>query len=64
VTLFGAVSSEQMRAAQIVTSVTMAVLIGVGVVPGLRRYAGTIRLVLLAAYLVSCGVFVAWLLLR
>jgi hypothetical protein len=64
VTLFDAVSGEQMRQAQIVTGLAMAAFIGVGVVPGLRPYAARIRLVLLVAYLLACAGFVAWVLLR
>jgi hypothetical protein len=64
VTLFDAVPAEQMRQAQIVTGFAMAAFIGAGVVPGLRPYAATIRLVLLVVYLVACGAFVAWALLR
>jgi hypothetical protein len=64
VTPFDAVSGDQMRAAQIITGAAMALFVGIGVVPGLRRHAATIRLVLLAAYLVACIAFVAWVLLR
>jgi undecaprenyl pyrophosphate phosphatase UppP len=63
-TLFDAVTGEQMRQAQIVTGVALAAFIGVSVVPGLRQYASRIRLALLAVYLMACGVFVAWQLLR
>jgi hypothetical protein len=64
VTLFSAVSSEEMRAARIVTGVTMALFVGVSVAPGLRRHAGAIRLALLLVYLVVCTVFVANVLSR
>jgi hypothetical protein len=64
VTLFSAVTAEQMRQAQIITGLAMAAFIGIGVVPGLRQHAGRIRLALLTAYLMACGVFVAWQLLR
>ncbi len=63
-TLFSAVSGEDMRAAQIVTGVAMALFIAVGMAPGLRDHAGTIRLVLLVLYLLACCVFVATVLLR
>ncbi len=63
-TPFDAVSGNQMRAAQIITGAAMALFVGISVVPGLRRHAATIRLVLLAAYLVTCVAFVAWVLLR
>lgn len=62
--LFGAVSSDDMRAAQMVTAATMAGFLAAGLVPGLQRYAARIRLVLLAAYLLACGGFIAYVLLR
>ena len=64
VTLFSAVPPEQMRQAQIATGLVMAAFIGVGMVPGLRPYAWTIRLVLLVVYLVTCAAFVAWVLVK
>jgi hypothetical protein len=64
VTLFSAVSGEDMRTARIVTGVAMALFVGVSVAPGLRRHAGTIRLALLVVYLVVCAVFVVTVLLR
>ena len=64
VTLFSAVSVEDMRTARIVTGVAMALFVGVSVAPGLRRHAGTIRLALLVVYLVICAVFVASVLSR
>jgi hypothetical protein len=64
VTLFSAVTGEEMRAARLVTGVTMALFVGVSVAPGLRRHAGRIRLVLLVVYLAVCSVFVATVLSR
>jgi hypothetical protein len=64
VTLFSAVPPEQMRQAQVVTGFVLAAFIGAGVVPGLRPYVWTIRLVLLVAYLIACGAFVGWVLVR
>jgi hypothetical protein len=64
VTLFSAVTGEEMRTARLVTGVTMALFVGVSVAPGLRRHAGRIRLALLVVYLVVCSVFVATVLLR
>jgi hypothetical protein len=64
VTLLSAVSSEEMRAARIVTGVTMALFVGVSVAPGLRRHAGAIRLALLLVYLVVCAVFIVNVLSR
>ena len=63
-TLFSAVTGEEMRTARLVTGVTMALFVGVSVAPGLRRHAGRIRLVLLVVYLVVCSVFVATVLSR
>jgi hypothetical protein len=64
VTLFDAVTGEEMRTARIVTGVTMALFVAVSVAPGLHRHAGTIRLGLLVVYLLVCSVFVAIALLR
>jgi hypothetical protein len=64
VTLLSAVPPEQMRQAQVVTGFAMAAFIGVGVIPGLRPYAWTIRLVLLVVYLIACGAFVALVLVK
>jgi hypothetical protein len=61
--LFGAVSGEEIRAAQIVTGVTMAAFIAAGVVPGLRERAAAVRGALLALYLIACGAFLAYALL-
>jgi hypothetical protein len=58
--LFGAVSGEEMRAAQVVTGVTMAAFIAAGLVPGLRERAGAIRAALLVLYLIACGAFAAY----
>jgi hypothetical protein len=62
--LFGAVSGEEIRAAQIMTGVTMALFIGIGIAPGLRQRAVRLRLALLVFYLLACCVFVAYVLLR
>jgi hypothetical protein len=63
-TLFSAVSGEEVRAAQIVTGVTMALFIGIGIAPGLREHAGRLRLALLVLYLLVCCGFLAYVLLR
>jgi hypothetical protein len=62
--LLGAVSGDEVRAAQIVTGVTMAAFIAVGLAPGLREHAGMIRGALLALYLAACGLFIGYILLR
>jgi hypothetical protein len=64
VNLLGAVSGDEIRAAQIVTGVTMAAFIAAGVVPGLRERAAVIRGALLVLYLVACGVFIGYAALR
>lgn len=63
-TLFSAISGEEMRAARLVTGVTMALFVAVSVAPGLRNHAGTIRLALLVVYLAACSVLVAIMLSR
>jgi hypothetical protein len=55
VSLFSAVSGEEIRTAQIATGVTMAAFIAAGFVPGVRRHAARIRGALLILYLVVCG---------
>jgi hypothetical protein len=62
--LLDAVSGEQMRTARIVAGATMAAFIAVGLAPPLRPYARTIRLTLVAVYLLGCAGFVAYVLLR
>ena len=64
VSLFNAVSSADMQTARIVTGATMAAFLAVGMVPGLREHAGRIRVALLVAYLLACGIFVGYALLR
>lgn len=61
---FGTVTGEEIRAAQIITGVTMALFIGIGIAPGLREHAGRLRLALLVLYLLACGGFVGYVLLR
>ena len=62
--LFSAVSGEDMRAAQIVTGAAMAAFIGVGLVPAFRPHAAMIRGVLLVLYLITCAAVVGYVLLR
>jgi hypothetical protein len=64
VSLFSAVSTADMQTARIVTGATMAAFIGVGMVPGLRQHAGRIRGILLVVYLLACGIFVGYVLMR
>ena len=64
VSLFSAVSSADMQTVRIVTGATMAAFIGIGMVPGLRQHAGRIRGTLLVVYLLACGIFVGYVLMR
>jgi hypothetical protein len=64
VSLFSAVSADDMQTARIVTGVAMALFVGIGVVPGLRPHAAKIRMMLLAGYLLACVGFVGYVLLR
>jgi len=58
--VFSTVSGEAMRAAQIVTGATMALWIGVGLVPGLRLHVSAIRRAVLALYLLAFAGFVIY----
>jgi len=64
VSLFDAVSSADMQTARVVTGATMAAFLAAGVVPGLREHAGRIRVALLVIYLLACGTFVGYVLMR
>ena len=64
VSLLRAVSSAEMQTARVVTGATMAAFLAVGMVPGLRQHARRIRGVLLVIYLLACGVFVGYVLMR
>ena len=63
-TLFAPISADEMQAAWIVTGVTMALFVGLWVVPGLREHAGRLRFYLLVFYLLAWGLFVAYVVLR
>ena len=58
--MLGTVSADEMRAAQLISGITMAIWIGVGVLPPLQPYAHTIRRTLLMAYLICCMGFIAY----
>ncbi len=62
--LFSAVSSADMQTARIVTGATMAAFLAAGMVPGLREHAGRIRVALLVIYLLACGMFAGYVLMR
>jgi uncharacterized membrane protein len=64
VNLFSAVTDQDMQTVRVVTGATMAAFLAVGLVPPLRPYVSRIRVVLLALFLVGCGGFTAYVLLR
>jgi hypothetical protein len=64
VSLFSAVTSEEMQTARVVTGLTMAALLGIGFIPALRQHAALARGVLLAMYLAACAAYVGYVLLR
>ena len=58
------VSGEDVRAAQMLTGTTFALFLMVGFVPGLRPYAGRIRLVVAVAYVAAAAGFMVFLMVR
>lgn len=62
--MFGPVSGEEMRAAQIVTGATMVLWLTIGYVPGLKTHATRIRGALLVFYLLAGAAVFAHMLLR
>jgi hypothetical protein len=64
VSLFSAVTADEMQAARIVTGATMALFVLTAVAPGLRQHAAKVRLLLLILYLLACAVFVGYVLMR
>lgn len=54
------VSADTMRAAQLITGVTMAIWIGIGVFPPLRPHAHMLRHAVLLLYLVGCLGFIVY----
>ncbi len=54
------VSADAMCTAQLVTGVTMAIWIGVGVLPPLRPHAHAVRRIVLALYLACCLGFIVY----
>ena len=49
---------------RMVTAATMAAFLAVGLMPGLRQHANRIRAALLVLFLLACGGFTAYVLLR
>ena len=60
--MFSPVSAADMQAAQVVTGLAMAAFLAVGLIPGLRPYAGKIRAGILAIYLLGCALLVIFVL--
>jgi hypothetical protein len=58
------VSGEDMRSAQMITGATLVLFVMVNVVPGLRRYAGPIRLAIAVAYFAAAAGFMVYLMVR
>jgi hypothetical protein len=56
------VTAEEMRAAQMLTGATMAAWLACGVIPSIRPHATNLRAALLAACLLGCAGFVAYVL--
>jgi len=62
--MFSAATADELRAAQIITGVTMVLFLMAGLIPGLGPYAGKIRAGVLTAYLLGCVAFVGYVLLK
>jgi zinc transporter ZupT len=58
------VSGDDVRAAQMITGATFAAFMLVGFVPGLRAYAGWIRIAITVAYLAVAAGFMVYLMVR
>lgn len=58
------VSADEVRAAQMVTTATFASFVTVGLIPGLRAYAGRIRAAIAVLYLATVVGFMVYLLIR
>jgi len=58
------VTGQEMQAAQILTGAAMALFLMAGLVPGLKRHAGPLRVLVLVAYLLGCAALVGHALLN
>jgi hypothetical protein len=58
------VSNEDVRAAQTITGATFTAFLLVGFIPGLRAYAGRIRIAITVAYLLVAAGFMIYLMMR
>ena len=54
------VSADDMRVAQVISGMTMAVWIGVGFVPALRKHAYVVRAIAGVLYLLACLGFIIY----
>jgi len=61
---FATVSGAEMRTARVVTSATLALVLLVGFVPGLRPYVARIRVAITVTYLIVVAGFMIYVLLR
>jgi hypothetical protein len=59
-----AMTTEDVRIAQMLTGFAMAAFLLIGTVPALRRYASPLRVALLVAYLLGAAGFAGYVLLR
>ena len=64
VSLFSAITADDMQTVRVVTGVTMALFVLTAVAPALRPHATKIRLLLLGCYVLACVVFVGYVTLR
>ena len=54
------VSADDMRLAQVVSGMAMAVWIGVGFVPALQKHAYVVRAIVAVLYLLACLGFIIY----
>lgn len=62
--MFGPVSAEDMRAAQIITGAAMALWLSIRFVPGLQRHATRAQIGVLVLYLIGCAAIFIHAMLR
>lgn len=62
--MFGPVSGEDMRAAQVITGAAMALWLSIRYIPGLRQRAVQAQIGILVLYLIGCAAIFAHAMLR
>lgn len=62
--MLGLVTADEMRAAQILTGLAMALFISAGLVPGLQPFVRKIQAGVLAVYLLACAALITYVLIR